>query len=60
MDEARPGAAKLAQTVFSKAGSGGDAVRLSLDGGKNLKFSASFKGLILKFLHLLHEQRGEL
>jgi len=60
LDRNSTGSVKLAKEVFGPAGSGGDTVRLTLDGGKNLKLSATFKGLVLKFFRLLEERRRDL
>jgi hypothetical protein len=49
-------AKKVAQKVFGNAGTGGDVVRFSLQGGPSLHFRASVKALAIKYAGLLKEE----
>ncbi|MFL5329541.1 MAG: hypothetical protein ACJ8C4_11555 [Gemmataceae bacterium] len=60
LDNSHAGAAQLAETIFSAAPAGSDRVQLTLDGGAKLKLSISFKGLLIKYFHQLHERQGDL
>ncbi len=60
LDTSHVGAVKLAQTVFAGTPTGSDRVRITLDGGKKLKFTTSFKGMVIKYGSQLRDRHDGL